>query len=42
MVRPAMAEWIYFVHPPRAGLASAMTYEEHATWGVHWWSAALV
>ena len=30
-----MAEWIYFLHPPRDDFAATMTSEEHAVWGVH-------
>lgn len=30
-----MAEWIYFIHPPRANFAATMTDEEAAVWGVH-------
>lgn len=35
MVRLAMAEWIYFLHPPREDFAATMTDEEQAAWGVH-------
>ena len=31
-----MAEWIYFIHPPRENFAATMTDEESAVWGVHW------
>ena len=31
-----MAEWIYFIHPPREEFAATMTDEESAVWGVHW------
>lgn len=31
----AMAEWIYFIHPPRENFAETMTDEEQAVWGVH-------
>lgn len=31
-----MAEWIYFIHPPRDDFAATMTEEERAVWGVHW------
>lgn len=30
-----MAEWIYFIHPPRANFAATMTGEERAAWGEH-------
>ena len=30
-----MAEWIYFIHPPRDDFAATMTAEEDAAWGVH-------
>jgi uncharacterized protein YciI len=30
-----MAEWIYFIHPPRDNFAETMTDEESAVWGVH-------
>ena len=30
-----MAEWIYFIHPPRENFAATMTDEEKAVWGVH-------
>ena len=30
-----MAEWIYFIHPPRTDFAETMTDEEIAVWGVH-------
>jgi len=30
-----MAEWIYFIHPPRDNFAATMTNEEQAVWGVH-------
>jgi uncharacterized protein YciI len=30
-----MAEWIYFIHPPRANFAATMTPEEVEAWGVH-------
>jgi uncharacterized protein YciI len=30
-----MAEWIYFIHPPRDNFADTMTDEEIAVWGVH-------
>jgi uncharacterized protein YciI len=34
-ILPAMAEWIYFIHPPRDDFAATMTEEERAVWGVH-------
>jgi hypothetical protein len=30
-----MAEWIYFIHPPREDFAATMTDEEDAVWRVH-------
>ena len=30
-----MAEWIYFIHPPRDDIAATMTDEERAVWSVH-------
>jgi uncharacterized protein YciI len=30
-----MAEWIYFIHPPRDDFADTMTDEEQEVWGVH-------
>ena len=30
-----MAEWIYFIHPPRENFAATMTDEEQAAWRVH-------
>ena len=30
-----MAEWIYFIHPPRENFAATMTEEEQAVWSVH-------
>jgi uncharacterized protein YciI len=30
-----MAEWVYFIHPPREDFAATMTDEEQAVWGVH-------
>ena len=30
-----MADWIYFIHPPRENFAATMTDEERAVWGVH-------
>lgn len=31
-----MAEWIYFIHPPRDDFAATMTDAEKAVWSVHW------
>ena len=30
-----MAEWIYFIHPPRDNFAATMTDEEKRVWSVH-------
>ena len=30
-----MAEWIYFIHPPRENFAATMTDEEEEVWSVH-------
>lgn len=30
-----MAEWIYFIHPPRDNFAATMTDEEKQVWAVH-------
>jgi uncharacterized protein YciI len=30
-----MADWVYFIHPPRENFAATMTEEEQAVWGVH-------
>ena len=30
-----MAEWIYFIHPPRDNFAATMTDEEQAVWSIH-------
>lgn len=30
-----MAEWLYFIHPPRENLAATMTAEEQEVWSVH-------
>jgi uncharacterized protein YciI len=30
-----MAEWIYFIHPPRENFAATMTAEEKAVWAEH-------
>jgi uncharacterized protein YciI len=31
-----MAEWIYFIHPPREDFAATMTEAEQEAWGRHW------
>jgi uncharacterized protein YciI len=31
-----MAEWIYFIHPPREDFAATMTEAEDDAWGRHW------
>lgn len=31
----AMAEWIYFIHPPRTNFAATMTDEEKSVWSEH-------
>ena len=31
-----MAEWIYFIHPPRDDFAETMTEAEGAVWAAHW------
>ncbi len=31
-----MAEWIYFIHPPRADFADTMTVEERAAFSAHY------
>jgi len=31
-----MAEWIYFIHPPRSNFAATMTDAEKECWGRHW------
>jgi uncharacterized protein YciI len=31
-----MAEWIYFIHPPRPNFAATMTEAEQEAWGRHW------
>lgn len=31
-----MAEWIYFIHPPRDDFAATMTEAEDEVWGRHW------
>lgn len=30
-----MAEWVYFLHPPRDNFAATMTDAEREVWGVH-------
>lgn len=30
-----MADWIYFLHPPRENFAATMTAEEQEMWGRH-------
>ena len=30
-----MAEWLYFIHPPRENFAATMTDEEQRVWGEH-------
>ncbi len=30
-----MAEWVYFIHPPRQRFAATMTEEEIRVWGEH-------
>ena len=30
-----MAEWIYFIHPPREDFAATLTDEERAVWAIH-------
>jgi uncharacterized protein YciI len=30
-----MAEWIYFIHPPRDDFAATMTDEEKSVWAIH-------
>jgi len=30
-----VADWIYFIHPPRENFAATMTDEEQAVWSVH-------
>ena len=30
-----MAEWVYFVHPPRENFAETMTDEENEIWALH-------
>jgi uncharacterized protein YciI len=31
-----VAEWIYFIHPPREDFAETMTEAESEAWGRHW------
>jgi uncharacterized protein YciI len=31
-----VAEWIYFIHPPRENFAATMTEAESAAWEIHW------
>jgi uncharacterized protein YciI len=31
-----MAEWIYFIHPPRENFAATMTDAEQECWARHW------
>jgi uncharacterized protein YciI len=31
-----VAEWIYFIHPPREDFAATMTDAEKECWGRHW------
>jgi uncharacterized protein YciI len=31
-----VAEWIYFIHPPRDDFAATMTEAEDEAWGRHW------
>jgi uncharacterized protein YciI len=30
-----VADWIYFIHPPRENFAATMTEEEQAVWATH-------
>jgi uncharacterized protein YciI len=30
-----MAEWVYFIHPPRVDFAATMTADEQRVWGEH-------
>jgi uncharacterized protein YciI len=30
-----VAEWLYFIHPPREDFAATMTDHEQEVWGVH-------
>lgn len=36
VILTAMAEWIYFIHPPRENFAATMTDAEEEVWGRHW------
>ncbi len=31
-----MAEWVYFIHPPRDDFAATMTDAEQEVWARHW------
>ena len=31
-----MAQWIYFIHPPRDDFAATQTEAEQEAWGRHW------
>lgn len=31
-----MAEWVYFIHPPRDDFGETMTDAEQEAWGRHW------
>jgi len=31
-----VAEWVYFIHPPRDDFAETMTEREQEAWGRHW------
>jgi uncharacterized protein YciI len=31
-----VAEWIYFIHPPRDDFGATMTEAEQEAWGRHW------
>jgi uncharacterized protein YciI len=31
-----MAEWVYFIHPPRENFAATMTEAEEEVWGRNW------
>lgn len=35
MAPTTMAEWLYFIHPPREDFAATMTGEEEAVWSIH-------
>ncbi len=30
-----MAEWVYFIHPPRENFGETMTDEEEGVWDTH-------